>query len=190
MNSALLVCIMLKSVAKLKLNSLYGKFASRPGGYLRRPGLTDSGLRYPLLDDESDQEPIYVPVGVFVTAYARSKIVRTAQSLYPRFAYSDTDSIHIVGLEEPDIEIDQTRLGAWKLEGRFIRAKYLRAKTYIEEMEGDDDITVHVAGMPYGMHDQVDFDNFEFGAVYDGKLYTRHVKNGIILESGPMEIRR
>lgn len=180
----------LKSVAKLKLNSLYGKFASRPGGYLRRPELEDGRLRYPLLKDESDQEPIYVPVGVFVTAYARSKIVRTAQSLYPRFAYSDTDSIHIVGLEEPDIDIDQTRLGAWKLEGRFTRAKYLRAKTYIEEMEGDDDITVHVAGMPYGMHDQVDFDNFEFGAVYDGKLYTRHVKNGIILESGPMEIRR
>ena len=180
----------LRSIAKLKLNSLYGKFATRPGGEMRRPIVMGGSLHTEVVKGDSRHETLYLPVGVFVTAYARDKIVRTAQSVYGRFCYSDTDSIHIVGEEMPDIDVDNYRLGAWKHEDTFERAKYLRAKTYIEQMRGRDRLTVHVAGMPSGMHSQVTFENFAFGATYDGKLYTKHVNNGILLQPGPMMIRR
>lgn len=176
----------LRSMAKLKLNSLYGKFASRMDGTTRKPVIEGDRLRYVLVEGE-DRKPVYTAVGAFVTAYARAKTIRTAQSVYDRFCYADTDSIHITGTEPPDIDIDDYRLGAWKLESSFTRARFLRAKCYLEEIEGSN--VVHVAGMPHNVHDQVTFDNFRLGAVYDDKLYTKHVHGGIILSRGEMELK-
>ena len=69
----------------------------------------------------------------------------------------------------------------------FTRAKFLRAKCYTEEIDGE--LETHVSGMPYNLHDQVTMDNFNFGAVYDGKLYQKRVPGGIVLVPGEMQIR-
>jgi hypothetical protein len=178
-----------RQIAKLMLNSLYGKFATRTTVYSRRPMLVDDVLRYVDLEPEK-RDPVYLPVGVFITAHARYKTVTTAQSVYDRFAYADTDSIHLVGTEVPDcIDVDDVRLGAWKHESTFCKAKFLRAKCYLEYEVGKESPTVHVAGMPASCHSQVAMDNFDFGASYDGKLYTRRVKGGIVLVPDKMEIR-
>lgn len=180
----------MRQIAKLMLNSLYGKFATRTTVYSRRPMLVNDVLRYvdlPL----SSRDPVYLPVGVFVTAWARYKTVTTAQSVYDRFVYADTDSIHLVGTDVPDcIDVDDVRLGAWKHESTFWQAKFLRAKCYIEYEEGHDEPTVHVAGMPSACHSQVNMDNFDFGASFANKLYTHRVRGGIVLSPGDMEIRR
>ena len=111
--------------------------------------------------------------------------------MYDRFIYADTDSVHLIGTDIPDcIDVDAVRLGAWKHESTFYQAKFLRAKCYMEYEEGSDTPTVHVAGMPSHCHRYVDIDNFEFGSVYPGKLYTRRVHGGIVLYEGDMEIRR
>ena len=180
-----------RTIAKLMLNSLYGKFATRREGVARRPVLVDEDqkeiVHYPLLDPEV-RKTVYLPVGVFITSYARAKTVRAAQKCIDRFLYADTDSIHLEGTEPAPIDIDDVELGKWKCEGTFKRAKFLRAKTYMEEY--DSGKVVHVAGMPKVCHDQVTFDNFALGAVYDGKLYQKRVKGGIVLVPGTMEIRR
>lgn len=181
-----------RHLAKLMLNSLYGKFATRTEVVSRKPVIDEESgvLRYVDLPPET-REPVYLPVGVFVTAHARAKTIRAAQSQYPRFLYSDTDSLHLLGTDMPEgLEVDDVKLGAWAHESTFTEAKFLRAKCYAEQEVGADALTVHVAGMPKRCHEGVTLDNFEFGAKYSGKLYTHRVKGGIVLVEGDMEIRK
>ena len=176
-----------RQIAKLMLNSLYGKFATRTTITGKKPKLEDDVLHYnPMEPDE--RKPVYLPVGVFITAWARYKTITSAQKVYERFAYADTDSLHLIGTEIPDsIKVDAVELGAWKHESTFTHAKFLRQKTYCEEIDGE--LVVHVSGLPIYMHDQVTFDNFHLGTVYQGKLYQKHVPGGIVLVPGEMEIR-
>ena len=156
--------------------------------------------RSPFLNEEKDiicyklnppetREPIYIPVGTFVTSWARDYTIRSAQSLYDRFLYADTDSLHICGTEMPtEIEISDTKLGAWKCEAKFTRAKYLRNKCYIEDMIGEG-LKVTCAGMPKECYQYVTWENFKFGTVFDGKLSAKHVPGGIVLVPTTFEIQ-
>lgn len=178
-----------RQIAKLMLNSLYGKFATRTTVKGRRPLMVDDVVHYVDLEPET-RKPVYLPVGVFITAYARYKTITSAQSVYARFVYADTDSLHLVGRDMPEsLDVDPVELGKWKHESTFDQAKFLRAKCYVEHEVGADSLTVHVAGMPSKCHGQVTVDNFDFGARYGGKLYTKRVKGGIVLVEGDMEIR-
>ncbi len=181
----------LRQIAKLMLNSLYGKFASRLDVRSRKPVLDEHGIvKYEDLDPDT-RDGVYLPVGCFVTAWARFKTVTTAQSLGTRFLYSDTDSVKVLGLEPPKMKIDDIRLGWWKDEGHFTRFKALRAKTYMAEYETEEGgkLEIHVAGMPKRCHEQVTFENFEVGATYWGKLYRKVVPGGVILYEGDFKIR-
>ena len=93
------------------------------------------------------------------------------------------------------MEIDDVKLGAWKHESTFVKAKFLRAKTYIEygcdgtEIKEDElELKVTCAGMPKACHSQVTFENFNVGAVYTGKLIPKHVDGGIVLEDTTFQI--
>jgi hypothetical protein len=132
-------------------------------------------------------DPIYLPLAAYVTSWARYKTITTAQTLYHRFIYADTDSIHLEGDEVPDnIEVHSTRLGAWKHEGTFDRARFLRPKTYSEEMEGVLHVTC--AGMPDNVKEQVTWDNFHRGATYTGKLLPKQVAGGVVLQDTDFKI--
>lgn len=79
------------------------------------------------------RDPVYTAMGAFITAYAREKTIRSAQTVYDRFVYADTDSLHLIGWDVPcDLDVHPSRLGAWKNEGRFSYSKYIRPKTYME----------------------------------------------------------
>lgn len=125
----------LRQLAKLMLNSLYGRFALNPNGKKKIPVMdSDDVVRY-TLDDSETRDPVYTAMGAFITAYAREKTIRSAQSVYDRFIYADTDSLHLVGYDAPEVmDVHPTSLGAWKHEGVFQDSKYIRAKTYMETM--------------------------------------------------------
>ena len=177
-------------VSKLMLNSLYGKFGTRTKIISREPRLDDMGiLRYYDLP-EKERKPIYLPVAVFITSWARYKTIKSAQSVYDRFIYADTDSLHLIGKEIPQqLEVDNVELGKWKHESSFYKAKFLRAKCYIEYEDGKTTPTVHIAGLPERCHSQVNIDNFKIGAVYHGKLYQLKTDEGIVLVEGDMVIQ-
>lgn len=152
-----------RTLAKLMLNSLYGKFALNP----------DVRSKIPYLDYEKDKvayrlgepeqrEGIYIPMGSFITSWARWTTITAAQKVFDRFLYADTDSLHLIGLDEPEgLEIDPVKLGAWKHESTFSRGKYLRQKCYIEEINGKLKITC--AGMPSRCYDGIELsENGEF----------------------------
>lgn len=170
----------MRTLAKLMLNSLYGKFALNPHVQSKHPYFEDDMVKYRLGEKET-RDPIYIPVGTFITAWARYKTITSAQKVYDRFLYADTDSLHLIGTEIPaELEIDPVKLGAWKHESTFTRARFIRQKTYIEEIDGKINITC--AGMPSRCYQHVTWDNFVKGSSFQGKLQFTHVKGGIVLK--------
>ena len=171
----------LRQNAKDMLNSLYGKFARRIKQRSKMPILNEEyAVGFELYED-NESEPLYTALACFVTAYARKKTMETAQRFYEegRYIYSDTDSVHVLGAPPAWLDIDNTRLGAWKKEGVAEEARFLRAKTYIKRKHGE--IVVTCAGMPDNIKSVATFDNFKYGEVFGGKLVQRAVKGGCVL---------
>lgn len=170
----------LKTIAKLMLNGLYGKFGSNPKKRCKYPYYDEESdlVQYALAAEEVNNDG-YVPIASFITSYARDKIVRAAISCEDRFVYADTDSIHILGREEPDIEIDQFKLGAFKEETVFTEAKYHRAKCYIESDNGKLD--KKCAGLPKAAREMFNFDTMKEGESFEGKLVPKQVPGGVVL---------
>lgn len=176
-----------RELAKLMLNSLYGKFATNPDVTGKIPYLNDEGVVKYMDQEETLRDPVYTAMGVFITSYAREKTIRTAQKVFNRFMYCDTDSIHLVCWDEPDINIGN-KLGQWEHEGNYTRARFLRAKTYIKE-EQDGNMIVKGAGMPDVIKDKVTWDNFHNGFTAFGKLVPKKVRGGVILEPSTFTIK-
>lgn len=177
----------MRTLAKLMLNALYGKFALNPNVQSKIPWYDNGIVKYKLGEKET-RDPIYIPVGTFITAWARHKTISSAQKVYDRFVYADTDSLHLIGTEIPDmLEIDPVKLGAWKHESTFTKARFIRQKSYIEEIDGVLNITC--AGMPDRCYQFVTWDNFHTGMSYAGKLGMTHVEGGIVLKDIPFSIK-
>ena len=188
----------MRQVAKILLNALYGKFATSLDVQEKIPYLENDIVKY-RLGEKDTKEGVYLPMGAFITAYARDKTIRTSQAIkdysikkygVDMYCYSDTDSIHtILPIEELSefCEIDDVELGKWKHESHFTRAKFIRQKTYLEEIDGEIQITC--AGMPQRCYDQVTWDNFKEGLKVDGKLTFTHVKGGVILKETEFTIK-
>lgn len=183
----------LYTLSKLMLNSLYGKFATAPFVRSQIPYLDDNGVVKYTYSEYSEKDPIYVPMASFITSYARNKTIRSAQKVYDRFIYSDTDSIHLEGTELPkELDIHPTNLGAWDHETSFFRARFLRQKSYVEDLNPPETwsdpeaydkkkFKITCAGMPKACHKWVNFDNFRIGNSFSGKLQPKRVNGGVVL---------
>lgn len=194
-------------ISKLMLNSLYGKFGLNPNVGSKYPYLNEDGVvkygNYPI----EIRDSIYIPVASFITSYARNKTIRTSQAIkdytlknYGKdyYIYSDTDSIHLLEMSKEElssfVEIDDYKLGAWKMESTFVRGKYIRQKCYIELGE-DDKLNVVVAGLPKKLGNIINFDNFKVGFttenidIKEKKLTFKHVKGGVLLVNTDFTIK-
>lgn len=177
-----------REIAKLHLNSLYGKFASNPNVTGKIPILEDERVRFVRGEDER-RPPVYTAVGVFVTSYARDLTIRAAQASYDVFAYADTDSLHLLTDTVPDaIDVHPTKMGAWKLEYMFDDAYFIRAKAYLE-LKTDGKYKVAFAGLPESVSSLLTFDDLEDGKVMWGKLAPRSVPGGVVLEDVPYTLK-
>ena len=151
-----------RSLAKLMLNSLYGKMAAN----------TDSSFKVAYKNEETgalsfytvsanDKRPGYIPIGSAITSYARNFTIRAAQANYygvdkPGFIYADTDSIHCDLMPEQmkGIKVHPLDFCCWKLEGSWDTGWFVRQKTYIEHVIAEDlepcepYYNVKCAGMP------------------------------------------
>ena len=169
----------MRTLAKLMLNALYGKFALNPKVASKIPYYDNGIVKYEVPKEEyideygrkrkrtlyEERDPIYIPVGTFITAWARYKTITSAQKVCHLFAYADTDSLHLdlplppemsklsneelenlttadlqkFGVDIPDdFVVDPVALGAWKIESRFTRARFIRQKSYIEDWNSPD----------------------------------------------------
>lgn len=181
-----------RTLCKLMLNSLYGKFGTKPEVGSKVPIMTDNGTKFTAGEVETGKA-VYIPMAAFITAYARRKTITSGQLVYDRFVYSDTDSLHLLGAEIPkELDIDPVRLGAWKHESTFRRARFLRQKCYAEEIETKKGTIMDVkcAGLPDACKGQITWDNFCLGAEFYGKLRPVHVRGGTVLVETTYKIKK
>lgn len=125
-----------RQIAKLMLNNLYGKLGTNPIAGSNLPGLVADNEPLKFFPLVEERKSVYIPAACFITAYAREKTIRSAQANYDKFCYADTDSIHMIG-EADNLDIGK-ELGQWKVEGTWDKAKFVRAKTYIEHIIEED----------------------------------------------------
>ena len=187
-----------RTLAKLLLNSLYGKFATNPDITGKVPVLEDNVVKLVQGAPET-RDPVYTAMGVFITAYARNKTIRAAQENYDTFAYADTDSLHLLRDDDPEgLWVDPKALGAWKFEYAFDRALFIRAKSYIEHLSVHDQhkpddcphdehvpgcaYETHVAGLPVSIGEKLTIEDFISGRTFAGKLNPKRVPGGVVLQ--------
>lgn len=176
-----------RQIAKLFLNSLYGKFATNPIKVSKKLRL-ENGIVIKSNDEGVEGKTKYTAMASFITSYARSDTIRSAQKNYDRFIYADTDSISLVGYDIPtNINIDDKKLGYWKNEGIFTDSIFLKPKTYLKQKE--DGLHVTCCGMPQAIKDHVTFENFKYGVTFDGKLSHFITKGGCILRNTTFSIK-
>lgn len=177
-----------REIAKLHLNSLYGKFASNPNVTSKVPVLEDGIVKLKRSDPET-RDPVYTAAGVFITSYARDITIRSAQANYAVFAYADTDSLHLLQDEIPEtINVHPTALGAWKHEYNFENAFYIRPKAYLERKH-DGTYVNRIAGLPIETSGALTFDDLVDGKVIHGKLNPQTVSGGVVLRDVPFELK-
>jgi hypothetical protein len=177
-----------REIAKLHLNSLYGKFASNPNVTSKIPTLENNQVKLVRGEPET-RPPVYTAAGVFITSYARNITIRSAQANYHCFAYADTDSLHLLRDTIPTtIDIHPTKLGAWKHEYYFVNAFYIRAKAYLEK-QFDGTYINRIAGLPIETSGALTFDDLVEGKIIHGKLNPKTVPGGIVLKDVPFELK-
>lgn len=184
-------------IAKRMLNALYGKLGTAPQVKSKIPYINKDGVVNYKDDTLKQIEGVYLPMATFITSYSRKRIIEAFQKLKDDYVsgkskirpvYTDTDSLHILSedFSIPEwLDIDDTEIGKFKIEGHFKKAKFLRQKCYMEEFrpKGEEEFKkkITVAGMPESCYDQVNFKNFKVGATYHGKLAPERVPGGVVL---------
>ena len=183
-----------KAIAKLMLNSLYGKFGSNHKGAHKIPYLNDEVVEY-TTSEEEEMPKYYLPMAIAITSYAHKLIDDFIEITGTnKFVYCDTDSIHTLG-DMPTEYIHETELGKFKLEAIEETSKYIRQKCYATKENGK--ITITCAGMPDNCKQKVIeeygediFQHFKIGMQVQGKLVPVRVKGGVLLNETTFEIKQ
>lgn len=190
-----------RQYAKDMQNNLYGKFGTNPYRESKFPVLVEGIIKWftsrtfnkfliknynivYLNKSYAINNVGYIPVATFCTAYARNELWCAMDILYDYFKYSDTDSLHIeeggykIALEQLDIH--DSRLGAWAIESKWDSAKFIRPKTYCEHVVEVNGKAVKpywdikACGMPDNVKKYVKIQDFKIGTIW--------VSNNMILE--------
>lgn len=146
---------------KILLNSLYGKFLSRPDGeYVDYTGKE----RHTRVND--DRAVYYFPLGSWIAKEGRVRLCRAMSSIdYKDLIYCDTDSIVFTGDRFPDITIGKY-LNQWGIENDDFRMNCIGPKTYQEVSYDGSNIITKCAGLSREI-----LNTIKFGELAEGKEY-------------------
>lgn len=157
---------------KILLNSLYGKFLTRPDGTVIH---YVQGQRVKV--KETDRRTYYLPLGAWIAMMGRVTLYRAMSSIpVENVLYCDTDSIIFKGDEWPDVTIGKN-LGDWGVESEHVTAWIVGPKTYQELSRnpkepvpaglcGSECLT-KCAGMPRDIADRLPFKQLREGLRVD-----------------------
>lgn len=170
-------------LSKLMLNSLTGKFATCPKNNIKIPYIDREKEILKFTIGEAEKETEYIPTTTFITSWARHELLNAIYQNYDNFLYCDTDSLHL-SCKPEDVKLDNihnSNFGCWSLEDEFVKARYVKQKTYIEQKK-DGKLVVKCAGLNKKYHHKLNFDNFKKGCKVKGVLKPFQVKGGVILK--------
>ncbi|MBO7692507.1 MAG: hypothetical protein J6T10_07750 [Methanobrevibacter sp.] len=173
-----------RSLAKLMLNSLYGKFGMNDSRMTKIPVEIDDNIIYRV--EENNTTYYYKEVASYITSMARCKLASFMNRCGDNFLYCDTDSVYYIGHEIPDLfkdVVDEKKLGYWKYEGHYTRFKALKAKCYLKQLDNGK-IERRIAGCPQECAELINFDNFKAGLkLNNAKKCKKKVKGGIVISN-------
>lgn len=171
------------------LNSFYGKWGQNYK-HIRKDLIldrTNESRRFHYLDyvyentiEESDTIK-YLPVAIWITSYARVKLLKAIRANKESFIYCDTDSVILHKNPAVGLELHESELGKWKLENTGVRFKVLKTKCYLLELE-DGTIKRTIAGMSKSKVDLINFDNFfPNTTIPNGNRKSQKINGGVII---------
>jgi len=118
-----------KMIAKLFLNSGYGKFCQK----------LIKEFEFEIQDENNETKRSflytklrvhYLPLGISISAQARINLCKISIDKYDEFIYCDTDSAYFVRPQD-HIPQDETKIGFWKNDGIFTHFLVRRGKQYV-----------------------------------------------------------
>ena len=158
-----------RNVYKYLLNSLYGKFLTRPDGEKITYAIEDGKVsRHKEKDDT--RKPVALPLGSWIATQTRVQLMTTAlkvRDYNKNLLYCDTDSLIFKYYDgwEKDIPIGDN-LGGWGVESMPEMVNIVGAKTYQEVISGKT--YTKCAGLSHSVSDLI-----PFGELKDGYETTR-----------------
>lgn len=188
----------LRSLSKLMLNSLTGKF----GQYIEPIDVnfeldekTNIFYHNHVINDNKESAFEYMPIVSAILAYSREIFLDMANS-YPEqdYFYSDTDSNILTrkAFEKyvDKSKIDSVELGKWDIEHEVKKLKIIRQKTYMLT-DKNDELIIRCAGATPQIKQFLNYDNFEIGQRIEGatQLKPKLVAGGTALVRQPFILR-
>lgn len=140
-----------RQMAKLVMNALVGKMASLPKGAVMLPFSRDGvTLDWDIAQrGGSNLKTDYLPVPVWVNAYARRRLMDVCHANSDRLLYANTDGCILSGWEPVrSCEIHPTELGKWKIAARYEKLTILGMNRY-QGWKDDGDVDVCMAGSQF-----------------------------------------
>ncbi len=152
---------------KILMNSLYGKFLSRPDG--KRISY-EGGERHTV--EEHDKKLYYLPLGSWIAMSGRVSLFKVLLSLDPKnVLYCDTDSCIFTGDKIPDVTIGKN-LGQWEIENSDFDVWIVGPKTYQElsykpiKSIPHNPLNTKCAGINGDVRDKIKFAELQEGGVW------------------------
>jgi len=155
-----------RNVYKYLLNSLYGKFLTRPDGEKITYTIEDGKVtRHKEKDDT--RKPVDLPLGSWIATQTRVQLMSTAlkvKDYNTNLLYCDTDSLIFRGYDgwENDIPISD-ELGGWGIESKPEKVNIVGPKTYQEVIDGKT--YTKCAGLSHSVSDSIPFGELKEGYV-------------------------
>lgn len=177
-----------KTISKLMLNNLIGKFGTRVNNKNATIKITDGILSY-VEDGEYSSRPIYLPIPIFANALARVDIMEKVNLVRDKVVYIDTDAFKIISDTIPEcLEkfLDDKELGKYKVEHEWERARFVGIKKYIMELK-DKTSVLKCSGLQKRYKENITIEEFKAGKTFK-HLYSKSVKGGIYLYEGKFKI--
>lgn len=195
----------LKQLAKIMLNSLYGKFAQSIDNIETFFEFGENGS-LTVSEGSFDGKTSLKNMGIaaMITSYAREILLDVANILSPEeFLYCDTDSIIMTEsgwrkIREVKGLLDKAEFGCWDVEHIVKEVKILHQKCYMitefEAFQRDhkrERTIVKCAGASEDIKRYIQYDNFNRGETIRGARMkkAKQTIGGITLESRPFSIK-
>ena len=179
----------MEQIAKLILNSFYGKMGSNSVRADRCLKMDDNGqLKYDgVVQSYNTNKKYYTAFASAVTAWARVNLRTTLYKIgYNNVLYFDTDSLYTT-ITKDEIEkrcgdiINDKDLGKWKVEKHYNEFKAIGAKKYILTTT-DNEIVCKCAGLPSDVRETITYEQFNMGASFTGKKQRFAIPGGYVLK--------
>lgn len=152
-----------RQMAKLIMNALVGKMASLPKGAVMLPSSKDGvTVDWSVAHrDGSNLRTDYLPVPVWVNAYARKRLMAVCHANADRLLYANTDGCILSGWEPVKAcEMHPTELGKWKLSAKYEKITILGMNRY-QGWRDDGEVDVCMAGSVFDA--PVPYERFRHG---------------------------